>query len=142
MPSERPFNIGFNPDFAPFAFEDRGAPRGLVVDRAATAFRRSGIPFVFSPLPLPEMMTSLYAGRVDALAGIASIAERRTRLAFSRPVMMTGGAWFSLKGGGWPDDGELHEAHAPPCGTTLLLHQHPELRLVLCYTCHQVSVEP
>ena len=82
MPDVQPIIIGYNPEFAPFGFEDNGSARGLVIERVSTAFERAGIPFVFSPVKLPKMIATLEAGRVDALAGIASVLERRETLVF------------------------------------------------------------
>lgn len=113
MPDVQPIIIGYNPEFAPFAFEDNGSARGLAIERVSTAFERAGIPFVFSPVKLPEMIATLEVGRVDALAGIASVLERRETLVFSKPVVMTGGAWFKLKGGARLDDSELQKPHVP-----------------------------
>ncbi len=95
----RPVKVGYNLDFAPFCFEEHGSARGLVIERVATIFESSEIPFEFLPVRLPDMITALDTGRVDVLAGIASTLDRRSKLSFSKPLVMTGGAWFALKGG-------------------------------------------
>ena len=60
------------------------------------------------------MLTDLAAGRIDALAGTAFIPQRRAALEFSRPVALTGGAWFAAEGGNWPDDQALLAERSPP----------------------------
>ena len=64
MPDVQPITIGYNPEFGPFGFEDNGSAHGLVIERVSTAFKRAGIPFVFAPIKLPEMIATLDAGRV------------------------------------------------------------------------------
>ncbi len=106
--------VGYNPDFAPFAFERGGVASGLVIERLSAILTGARIPFVLSPVSLPEMIATLCAGGVDLLAGIASIPQRHPSMALSRPIAMSGGAWFTPGSGSWPSDADLENSHRPP----------------------------
>jgi len=102
--------IGFNPDFAPFADLKDGEADGLVIARLRAALDKAGLDATFLPVALPEMTERLRSGDLDALAGVAVSAERSRLFAFSRPLAMTGGAWFPRAGHGWPGDQALRDA--------------------------------
>lgn len=93
--------IGFNPDFAPLCHLDGDVPGGLVIGRAAEALAQAGLTPEWWPLALPMMMGALKAGDVDALAGVGVTAERNAHLAYSKPLVVSGGAWFALAETDW-----------------------------------------
>lgn len=106
--------VGFNAKFAPLAFDDNGIPRGVLIERFTRIFTNAGISFTLFPVRLPDMFDDLATGRVDALAGIAATMERRDKLAFSKPLVLTGGALFALKESTWPGDDALQNSKTPP----------------------------
>lgn len=136
-----PVRIGYNPDFAPFAACRNGRAEGLVVARLAGALDAAGLMGDFRPVPLPTMVARLLAGDVDALAGVAVAPARDGVLAFSGPLVMTGGAWFALADAAWPDDDGLRAAEpgrwrvvTPAAGPLAapVRSRFPGLRLLTC----------
>jgi ABC-type amino acid transport substrate-binding protein len=96
--------FGFNRDFAPHAWCDNGAPRGRVIDRIARACADWRIDWI--GLDQAELLPGLARGAIDAVAG-TGIATARGELAFSTPIVASGGAWFVPRGRDWPDDAAL-----------------------------------
>lgn len=96
--SADPLRIGHDAPFEPFALVENGRSTGLVLDVVAEAMRRMGQAFAFVPLRLDESEAALAAGRVDALAAKGDTAERRARLDFLAPIVVTGGALFVRAG--------------------------------------------
>ena len=106
--------VGYNPDFAPLAFARDGVASGLMIERLHLILGNAEVPFDLCPLRLPEMIASLCAGKVALLVGIAATAQRHPGLAFSRPIVISGGAWFTPNSGTWPGDADLSKPHLPP----------------------------
>lgn len=106
MPPDR-VRIGYNRNFAPFAFESGGGPAGLAIAVTRAAVAAAGLDADFVPLTLPAMFDSLLAGEVDLLAGTGAAAGRADHLSFSAPVVATGGAWFPRADVAWPSQAEL-----------------------------------
>jgi len=102
--------IGFNPDFAPFAVFEKGLPTGITIERTVQVLEGAGIEATFIPEALPHMEKQLLAGVFDALAGVAATPDRADRLSYSKPLMITGGAWFVLAGTEWPADDALAQS--------------------------------
>lgn len=97
MPAE-PLRIGHDAPFEPFAMVENGRSTGLILDLVAEALQRSGVAFTFVPLTLDESETAAAEGRVAALAFKGDTPERRARLDFSRPIVVSGGALFPPAG--------------------------------------------
>jgi ABC-type amino acid transport substrate-binding protein len=89
--------LGYNPDFAPFSWEDNGRPRGLVIARLEQLFTSAGIALHFVPLSLAQLMPQLASGHIDAIAVTAISPGRHGTLGFSKPLALSGGAWFALR---------------------------------------------
>jgi ABC-type amino acid transport substrate-binding protein len=90
--------IGHDAPFEPFARVENGRSIGLILDIVAEALKRAGLDFAFVPLKLDESEPAVIEGRVDALAFKGDTAERRARLDFSPPIVISGGALFTRAG--------------------------------------------
>lgn len=90
--------IGHDAPFEPFAMVENGQSTGLILDIVAAAMKRMKRDFAFVVLKLDESEGALTAGTVDALAFKGDTAERRTRLDFSQPIVVSGGALFPRAG--------------------------------------------
>ena len=108
MLPDRPLRIGYNGDFAPFAFEDAGQARGLAIDTTRSALGGAGLDADFTPFGLSKMFDALLDGAIDMLAGTGAAAARAEQFAFSRPLVATGGAWFPRAAVAWPSDADLN----------------------------------
>ena len=64
----------------------------------AEAMRRLKLCFAFVPLTLDDSEPALVAGKVDALAFKGDTPERRARMDFSAPIVVSGGALFARAG--------------------------------------------
>ena len=89
--------LGYNPDFAPFTWEEKGRPCGLVIQRLEHLFASAGITLHFSPLAMGKLVPHLANGNIDAIAVTAASAGRQGALGFSKPLALSGGAWFALR---------------------------------------------
>lgn len=89
-----PIRIGYETDFAPLTFVRDGQPCGLVIEALTLAFSQTGHNVEFLAVPLPDQEKSLQAGKIDAVAFKAIIADRAGSLDFSAPITTSGGAWF------------------------------------------------
>jgi len=96
MSNEKTINIGINPDFAPFSNMNKGEPEGILIDRISSIFEKSNISFKFIPIELTKLTESLLAGHVDILLAMAKTEKRKEVFSFSKPIIVTGAAWFSL----------------------------------------------
>ncbi len=96
MSDKKIIKIGFNPDFAPFSYAIDGKPNGILVDRVRSIFEKPNIPFEFIPVELTKLTESLLAGHVDILLAMAKTEQRMKDFSFSKPIIITGGGWFSL----------------------------------------------
>ncbi|HEY7608412.1 MAG TPA: transporter substrate-binding domain-containing protein [Alphaproteobacteria bacterium] len=96
--AEATLRIGHDTAFAPFAMVANGRSTGLILDIVAEAMRRLQLSFAFVPLALDEAEPALVEGKVDALAFKGDTVERRGRLAFSAPIVVSGGALFVRAG--------------------------------------------
>jgi polar amino acid transport system substrate-binding protein len=95
---EKRLRIGFNRRFPPFTFMAGDHPSGPVLEFLADAATHAGHTPLFIPLDLDRAEAALLAGEVDALAFTAVTPERRERLEFSRPLLVTGAALFAPHG--------------------------------------------
>ncbi|MCW5771652.1 MAG: amino acid ABC transporter substrate-binding protein [Rhodospirillaceae bacterium] len=93
-----PTRIGHDAPFEPFAMVENGRSTGLILDIVAEALKRSGVDFVFVPLKLDESETAVVEGKVAALAFKGDTPDRRKRLDFSQPIVVSGGALFPPAG--------------------------------------------
>jgi polar amino acid transport system substrate-binding protein len=132
---------GYNRAFRPFAVEKNGAAAGLAIDRTRATLAGAGLAATFLPLDLPEMIDRLLAGDIDLLAGVGVSPARAGQLAFSRPLVATGGAWFPRADAGWPADGALRAGAGgrlrvvTPAAGPLAAHiaaRFPQLSLTTC----------
>ena len=90
--------IGHDAPFEPFGMVEAGRSTGMLVDIVAEALKRAKLDYAFVPLKLDESETALIEGRIDALAFKGDTAERRARIDFSEPLVVSGGALFTRAG--------------------------------------------
>ena len=90
--------IGHDAPFEPFAMVENGRSTGLILDIVGEAMLRMKLAFAFVPLKLDESETAPAEGKVDALAFKGDTPERRARLDFSAPIVVSGGALFARAG--------------------------------------------
>jgi polar amino acid transport system substrate-binding protein len=90
--------IGHDAPFEPFAMVENGRSRGLILDVVAEAMRRMNVAYAFVPLKLDESESAPAEGKVDALAFKGDTPDRRARLDFSQPIVLSGGALFTRAG--------------------------------------------
>jgi polar amino acid transport system substrate-binding protein len=90
--------IGHDAAFEPFAMVESGRATGLILDIVAEAMKRMKRDFAFAVLTLDEADSALADGKVDALAFKGDTAERRARMNFSAPIVVSGGALFPRAG--------------------------------------------
>jgi ABC-type amino acid transport substrate-binding protein len=90
--------IGHDAAFEPFAMFENGRSTGLILDVVAEAMKRMKRDFAFAVLTLDEAETALADRKVDALAFKGDTPERRARMDFSAPIVLSGGALFAPAG--------------------------------------------
>ncbi len=89
--------IAYNPDFAPFSKFEEGTVTGLIIDRLKKILQASSIPYEFVATSLLKLIPELESGNVGAIAALGITPERQNQYQFSKPVMVSGGAWFIPK---------------------------------------------
>jgi ABC-type amino acid transport substrate-binding protein len=104
--------VGHDPDFPPFGWQSGQESRGWLIELVAAALTRARIKGVFVPTPLPRLEAALDSGAIDAIAFHGVVPERRIKLAFSSPLIASGGAWFLPETAAWLDD-------EPPAGAAV-----------------------
>jgi len=87
--------------FAPLAWRAGQRSRGLLIELAGAALRRAGRWPRYVPLAHAGLLPALWAGRVDCIVGMGVVADRQERLRFSRPLLISGGAWFIARASRW-----------------------------------------
>ncbi len=87
--------------FAPLAWRAGQRSRGLLIELAGAALRRAGRWPRYVPLAHAELLPALWAGRVDCVAALGVVPDRQERLRFSRPLLISGGAWFMTRASRW-----------------------------------------
>ncbi len=99
MPAQaQTLRIGHDAAFEPFAMVENGRATGLILEIVAEAMKRMKREFAFAVLTLDEADSALTDGKVDALAFKGDTPERRTRMDFSAPILVSGGALFARAG--------------------------------------------
>jgi polar amino acid transport system substrate-binding protein len=99
MPAQaQTLRIGHDAAFEPFAMVENGRATGLILDVVAEAMKRMKREFAFAVLTLDEADSALTEGKVDALAFKGDTPERRARMDFSAPIVLSGGALFARAG--------------------------------------------
>ncbi len=98
---EAPVRIAHDADFAPLAFVDGSASRGLVVELLTDVLARIGHAPEFVIVPLAGHEAALRSGAVDALAFKAVIPEFAEKYDQSAPMVTTGAAWFGPRDNNW-----------------------------------------
>lgn len=99
MPAEAEIlRIGHDAAFEPFAMVENGRASGLILDIVAEAMKRAKIEYSFVVLTLDEADGALVDGKVAALAFKGDMPERRARMDFSAPIVISGGALFTRAG--------------------------------------------
>lgn len=94
MTNAAPLRVGFNPDFAPFSYMENDRPSGLVIERIERALEDTNIEYNFIPKALSGLTQGLLDGEFDMLAAIAVTPERKEKYSFSKPILISGAAWF------------------------------------------------
>jgi polar amino acid transport system substrate-binding protein len=90
--------IGHDAPFEPFGMVEAGRSTGMLVEIVAEALKRAKLDFTLVPLKLDESETSLVDGKIDALAFKGDTPERRAKLDFTKPLVVSGGALFTRAG--------------------------------------------
>jgi len=90
--------IGFDNPFEPFAWMEDGQAKGMLIDVVADILAEARLSHVFVPLPLEAIEPALADGRIDAIAFKGITPERERVMAFSEPLLVTGGAIFTRRG--------------------------------------------
>lgn len=99
MPAQaQTLRIGHDAAFPPFAMVENGRASGLILEIVAEAMKRMKREFAFAVLTLDEADSALTDGKVDALAFKGDTPERRARMDFSAPIVVSGGALFPRAG--------------------------------------------
>jgi ABC-type amino acid transport substrate-binding protein len=104
--------VGHDPDFPPFAWYAGRESRGWLIELVAAALTRARVKATFVPTPLPRLETALESGEIDAIAFHGVVPERRIKLAYSAPLIASGGAWFLPETTTWVDED-------PPAGASV-----------------------
>lgn len=78
----------------PFTMVENGTSSGMVLEICRASVESAGHDAVFVPVPFEEMQSALIDGRADAAIPVAITPERRERLDFSAPLLMTGGSLY------------------------------------------------
>jgi ABC-type amino acid transport substrate-binding protein len=98
MAQAETLRIGHDAAFEPFAMVENGRASGLILDVVAEAMKRAKLDYSFVVLTLDEADTALIDGKVAALAFKGDTPERRARMDFSAPIVISGGALFTRAG--------------------------------------------
>ena len=106
--------IGFNSDFAPFSSLKDGKPDGIVIERIKNIFDKAGIIYELVPAKLTGLISGLSQGEFDILAALAKTPMREKTIVFSKPIIVSGGAWFTAADKSPLLDGELPEVAVTP----------------------------
>lgn len=106
--------IGFNPNFAPFSTLENDKPAGIVIERIRHIFEKAEIKYELIPAELTGLLSGLDEGKFDLLAALAKTPEREKTLSFSKPIIVSGGAWFKASSSAPLMDGELPETAITP----------------------------
>jgi len=114
MKSDSPVRIGFNPDFAPFSHVVNGAPSGIVLERLIDVFQAAEIEYELVPTALTKLTFDLMAGHLAALAALAITPIRLETLSFTKPVIISGAAWFTLANNEPLVDGDIPKSVITP----------------------------
>lgn len=91
---QHPIRIGYISNFSPFCSTESDGPEGLIVDRLGSYMAFFGLDVVWIPTSLDEQVDWLLTGRLDLIAALGITAERREVVAFTHPLIETGGALF------------------------------------------------
>lgn len=135
MNAQTPLRIGFNPDFIPFSYMKNGKPVGIVIDRIHDIMSAAQIRYKFIPTDLVGLTQGLMNCEYDVLAAMAKTGEREETMAFSKPVIVSGGAWFMPIDHDPGDNDQLPEIVVTP-KTGPLVSQisalYPEIKIITC----------
>jgi polar amino acid transport system substrate-binding protein len=86
-----PLRVGTAADYAPLAFEENGALRGVEVELAGRVATELGRPLALQRIRFDELIPALRAGRIDVIMTGMSITEERGALVrFTRPYLRVG----------------------------------------------------
>lgn len=86
--------IGYNPDFAPFSIKENDRPGGIVIERLIRVFENTKLDYELIPTGLTSLTRNLMDGTIDAVAALAITPSRYDNFSFSKPMIVSGGAWF------------------------------------------------
>lgn len=86
-----PLRVGTAADYAPLAFLEAGALRGVEIEFAERVARELGRPLALERIRFDELIGALRAGKVDVIMTGMSITEERSALVrFTRPYLQVG----------------------------------------------------
>lgn len=127
--------VAYNPDFAPFSKRGDGKPQGLIIERLKEIFATSNIQFNFIATNLPELIPNMEKGKVDAVAALGITPERQEKYQFTKPIIVSGGAWFIPKSNRMLAEGEVPTSVITPERGPLaneIKNKYPEIDLITC----------
>lgn len=126
--------IGFNPNFAPFSYLENKQPAGIVIERIKKILVNANVPVEFIPSELTGLIEGLMDGKFEVLAALAKTDERTKVLAFSKPIIVSGGAWFTPSGKSPLVEDELPKTVVTPRVGPLVAQisaLYPEINIIL-----------
>ena len=106
--------VGYDLGFSPFSYLKDGKASGLVIERIIAIFEKARISLELIPAELTELGEGLTNGRFDMLAVMAKTKERVKTLSFTKPIIVSGGAWFNDIISSPLMDGELPKSAITP----------------------------
>lgn len=125
--------VAYNPDFAPFSISGEDRPQGLIIDRLRNIFDKSDISYEFVATNLTDLIPNLESESVDAIAALGITRERGKKYHFSKPILVSGGAWFIPKSQAMIADGEVPKSVITPKRGPLadeIKNRYPEINLI------------
>ncbi len=127
--------IGYNPDFAPFSYQKDGQAAGVVIDRIRDIFSQAEIECEFIATDLMELKQGLMDEKFDLLAALAKTGERTKIFSFTKPVIVSGGAWFVPRKFYPVTEDDVPKAVVTPKVGPLveqIRNLYPEIKIITC----------
>src|SRR5262245_41521378 len=93
----RLIRVGYSGDFEPYCRLDKGRARGVLIEIIGVALQLAHLRARFIEIRDGDWFERLSERSIDAYAPLAVTPERRA-LAFSRPLLTVGAAWFVPRG--------------------------------------------
>lgn len=89
------------PGVVPFAFLEKGEPKGLIGEVTRMAFKNMGVEVRFSEMPFARMYKSLEDGALAGGVSALRTPDREKTMFFSKPIMVEYNVILVKKGKAW-----------------------------------------